>query len=132
VAVLSHDCRARVLVVEDEPYTRQVIGMRLGFAGFDVDEAECSHDAIRLYDEHPFDVVVTDIFLPGEDGISLIQDLRRRRPDLPIVAITGGGVHHDLSALRVAAALGAGALLVKPFRAEELVAAVRRVLQIAG
>jgi CheY-like chemotaxis protein len=84
--------------------------------------------ALSLPDALRFDVVVTDIFMPEEDGIELIQNLRRQRSDLPIVAFSGGGSHHDLSALQVAAAFGAGVVLQKPFSGDELVTAIRRVL----
>jgi CheY-like chemotaxis protein len=122
----------RLLFVDDEEDERALASVQLGAEGFEVVEAENGREALRIFDESPFDVVVTDIFMPDEDGIELIQALRRRQPQLPIVAITGGGTHHDTSALRVAAALGAGALLLKPFRSAELVAAIRRVLETAG
>jgi CheY-like chemotaxis protein len=122
----------RVLYVDDEAEERALASVQLGSEGFEVIVAANGVEALRIFDDTPIDVVVTDIFMPDEDGIELIQDLRRRRPMLPIVAITGGGTHHDTSALRVAAALGAGALLLKPFRSSELVVAIRRVLESAG
>jgi CheY-like chemotaxis protein len=127
----SVDAPVRVLFVDDHPDARALARVQLELEGFEVVEAENGIEALRVFDEVPVDVVVTDIFMPDEDGIELIQDLRRRRPKLPIVAITGGGPHHDTVALRVAAALGAGAMLLKPVDAEDLVAAIRRVLAAA-
>jgi CheY-like chemotaxis protein len=120
----------RVLFVDDDLAECEVARIQLGAAGFTVLTAASTVEALAVFDAHEVDVVVTDIYMPGEDGIALIQDLRRRRPWLPIVAITGGGIHQDTSPLRVAAALGAGALLLKPFQVDELVGAIQRLLVV--
>jgi DNA-binding response OmpR family regulator len=70
--------------------------------------------------------------MPEEDGIELMLKLRLRRHDLPVVAISVGGTLSNVSVLRVAAALGAGAMLHKPFSADELVTAIRHVLKVVG
>jgi CheY-like chemotaxis protein len=121
----------RVLFVDDDMQTRASISVLLGELGFVAVTAANGLVALHLFDKIEVDVVVTDIFMPEEDGIELIQDLRRRRSDLPIVAFSGGGSHHDLSALHVAAAFGAGAVLQKPFSGAELVAAIRHVVGAA-
>jgi CheY-like chemotaxis protein len=118
----------RVLFVDDDLDVRETTRIQLGAAGFMVLTAANGIEALSLFDALVVDVVVTDIFMPDEDGIELIQDLRRRKPRLPIVAITDGGPRRDTTVLRVAAALGAGALLLKPFSADELVTAIRRVV----
>jgi two-component system, NtrC family, C4-dicarboxylate transport response regulator DctD len=124
--------RVRVLIVDDHDQVRRMTRQMLELEGFEVVEAGRTREALTLFDAHEIDVVVTDIYMPGEDGIALIQDLRRRRANVPVVAITGGGEHHDTSPLRVAAALGAGALLQKPFRFTELAGAIRRLVEAAG
>jgi DNA-binding NtrC family response regulator len=121
----------QVLFVDDDLDARRHARALLGAAGFHVVTAESGISALSLVEWLGVDVVVTDIIMPEADGIELIQNLRRRRPALPIVAITGGGAHRDMEALRVAAALGAGAVLEKPFRSDALVAAIRRVLEAA-
>jgi CheY-like chemotaxis protein len=121
--------KVKVLFVDDDLGAREFALILLGAAGFDVVTATNGVTALALVDAIAFDIVVTDIFMPGEDGIELIQDLRRRRPKLPVVAITGGGTHRDMSALKVASALGAGAVLEKPFSSDVLVAAIRSVLE---
>jgi CheY-like chemotaxis protein len=126
------DRQVRVLAVDDEPDTRSLLRTQLTLEGFAVVVAANGQEAMSIFDEGGVDVVVTDIFMPHEDGIELIQNLRRRDPNLPIVAVTGGGYHNDTSALRVAAALGAGALLLKPVEVQDLIAAIRRVLKAAG
>jgi DNA-binding response OmpR family regulator len=129
---ISGDVRPiRVLFVDDDLDAREAARVQLSTAGFTPLTAGNGLEALSLFDALVIDVVVTEIFMPDEDGIELIQDLRRRRPRLPIVAITDGGPRHDTTVLRVAAALGAGALLLKPFSADELDTAIRRVLELA-
>jgi two-component system, chemotaxis family, chemotaxis protein CheY len=118
----------RVLFVDDEPAVREIAALWLHAAGFDVVTAADGVSALRHFDAARFDVVVTDIFMPEVDGIELIQDLRRRRPELPVVAISGGGTYRDNSALIVASSLGADAALLKPFDCGELVAVIRHAV----
>jgi CheY-like chemotaxis protein len=120
--------RECVLVVDDDSAARSLLRVYLERAGFAVVEAEDGLDAARVLEAQDVDVVVTDVFMPEQDGIELVQGLRRDRPDLPIVVVSGGDRSHDTFMLRVAEALGAGAVLRKPVRAEELVAAIRRLL----
>jgi two-component system, OmpR family, response regulator len=119
-----------VLFVDDDPDAREIASIQLASAGFDVVTAANSVEALALFDTLAVDVVVTDIFMPAEDGIELIQDVRAREPRFPIVAISGGSLRH-LKALGVASTLGADALLEKPCGAGELVAAIRLVLEAA-
>jgi DNA-binding NtrC family response regulator len=118
----------RVLVVDDDPGLRRFLPKALAIHKFEVLVAASVVEALYLFVSRPVDVVVTDIFMPDEDGIQLIQEIRRHRPRFPIVAMTGGGPLRDMSALDVAAAQGANALLRKPFSVADLVASIRRVL----
>jgi DNA-binding response OmpR family regulator len=129
----SDDVRpVRVLFVDPDLDTRESARVQLQDAGFLPVTAASAVEALALLDALVVDVVVTEIYMPDEDGIELIQDIRRRRAKLPIVAVAGDGPRHDRAVLRVAAALGAGAMLHKPFRGDELVAAIRLVLEAAG
>jgi CheY-like chemotaxis protein len=121
----------RVLFVDDEGDVREIARVQLRAAGFEVVTAASGVEALALFDARRFDVVVTDLFMPERDGIELIQDLRAREPGLPIVAISGASPHH-LTALEVAKELGADATLHKPYGADELVRAIRRVVEAVG
>jgi two-component system, chemotaxis family, chemotaxis protein CheY len=121
----------RVLFVDPDLDSRESARTQLTAAGFQVLSAANGVEALSLLDALVVDVVVTEIYMPDEDGIELIQALRRRRPKLPVVAITDDGPRRDRAMLRVAAALGAGAMLHKPFSADELVAVIRRLVEIA-
>jgi CheY-like chemotaxis protein len=119
----------RILLVDDNDELRRVMRIRLALEGYDVVEAADGFEAIRLFEREPTDVVVTDIYMPVEDGIELIGELRRYIPRVPIVAMSGGGSREDGTALEVATAFGADEVLEKPFRADALIAAIRRVLE---
>jgi CheY-like chemotaxis protein len=113
----------RVLFVDDDADAREIASIQLASAGFEVVTAANSVEALALFDSLTLDVVVTDIFMPWEDGTELIQDVRARKPRFPIVAISGGG----LKALGAASALGADVVIEKPCGADEIVAAIRLV-----
>jgi CheY-like chemotaxis protein len=91
--------------------------------GFEVVDARNGVEALARFDAVEVDIVVTDIFMPEKDGIELIQDLRLRRPTLPIVAINGSD-RRDTTGLEVSVKLGAGASLRKPFTADDFLAAI--------
>ena len=67
------------------------------------------------------DVVVTDILMPEKDGIELLMELRERAPDLPVIAISGGGRISSLNYLETASAMGAVAVFNKPFNEKFLI-----------
>jgi DNA-binding NtrC family response regulator len=122
----------QVLIVDDDEDVRRVTRVLLSLEGFDVVEAGSAYEAIARFDALPSDVVVTDLFLAGEGGIQLVQDLRHRRPSVPIVAISGEESECLPVALLVAASLSAVVVLEKPFGGDDLVAAIRRALQIGS
>jgi CheY-like chemotaxis protein len=121
--------KVQVLFVDDDSDAREIALIQLDAAGFKVTTAANGLTALALFDALHFDVVVTDIFMPEEDGLELIQNLRGRRPALPIVAVTGGGRRRDTSVLDAALAFGAGAVIEKPISGDALVAAILRVLE---
>ena len=82
--------REVVLVVEDEPFIRIATADILRLAGFEVFEAAGGADALEaLANGHEVSAVVTDIRMPGMDGLALSREVRSRWPDLPIVFVTG-------------------------------------------
>lgn len=120
--------RPRVLCVDDEPVILQILHRLLEVQGFE--PVTCSNpiDAVATFADGAFDVVITDIHMPGMDGLSLMRALRQRQPELPVVVVTGHGtVDTAIQALRE----GATGMLVKPFTGDELLAEVRRALSSA-
>lgn len=121
-----------VLVVDDDKSTRDIIRMILLSQGFAVQTAVNGTEAIKLLACHDFDLVITDLFMPEKDGIETIREIRAKRPEIKIIAISGGagGVGHEC--LAVTKYLGASATLKKPFNDETLLETIRTVLSADG
>ena len=112
--------RPRVLLVDDEPVVREVLAAQLGEAGYEVAEGGDGAAALDLLDRGaPCDILVTDLAMPGMDGVALIRAAQGRRPGLPAILVTGYA--GDAAALAVGAAVdGTFALLRKPVTAQRL------------
>ena len=119
---------ASVLVVDDEKSVRYMLRQVLERTGYRVFEASNGHEALRVLDEHNADLLIIDIIMPKKDGIETVIEIRRRSPDLPIVAISGGGGPPNLSYLDIARKFGADHILRKPFSVVELLNVVNKAL----
>lgn len=120
---------AKVLVIDDVEAVRQAMALVLENAGHEVSQASDGLEGIRCLRESPFDLLITDVLMPGADGIEVIKEARQKSPNLKVIAMSGGG--HRLPAgfsLKMAQAFGAKAVLYKPFENAELVEVVRSVL----
>ena len=117
--------RPRILVAEDEPAIRALIAKTLTAADYDVDEAPDGLRAIERLQEAPYDLLVTDLMMPGMDGLSVIREGRRKTPDLPVVIISG---HATQASAIEAINLGVNGFLTKPFRVVRVLAVVARAL----
>jgi DNA-binding NtrC family response regulator len=115
-----------ILVVEDEEALRMTISANLELEGFEVVEAASGPEAIARIDERRFDIVLTDIRMPGMDGVELFDEIRRRQPDVPVVLMTAFALQE-----RVDQAVGNGAFMVlpKPFEMDHLVTALATALR---
>lgn len=116
---------ARILAVEDDPAGRDLLAETLRRLGHDVVIVESASEALRQLRESPPHIMVTDIVMPGMDGIELLREARANNPNLPVIAVTGGcmGLVEPLAALMQA--LGAE-VLTKPFLPTDLLAALER------
>jgi two-component system cell cycle response regulator DivK len=116
-----------VLVVEDDPATRQFYSDVLARDGFAIDQAHNGNQALAKAFEMPPDLILTDIAVPGMDGIELCRRLRAdaRTRAVPVLAITGYGDRHYPDRARGA---GADHVLIKPCDADMLVREARRLL----
>lgn len=119
---------ARILVIDDEPDICNLLREILSLAGYDVRTALDGNSAMTLLRQKPADLIITDIFMPGKEGIETIMDLRRDFPGVKIVAMSGGGKTGELSYLRDAVQLGAFGTIFKPFRGDEILRVVREAL----
>jgi CheY-like chemotaxis protein len=119
---------AVLLVIEDDEAMRKLMVRTLSAGKHKVLQAENGREGLALVDEHTPDIVITDILMPQKEGIATIREVQERAPDTRIIAVSGGGMSHNLMFLDVARALGADAVLAKPFRPAQLMAAVDQVL----
>ena len=119
---------ARILIIDDEPNLRSMLRRMLYQAGHQVSEAGNGAEGIELYEQDRPDLIITDILMPKKEGIETIIALHRADPDLPIIAISGGGRSGGMDFLCVAEKLGACHTLSKPFRGDQLLSAVSESL----
>ncbi len=119
---------ARVLVIDDDEQTRTLVRHMLSREGHEVVEAVDGADGLRLFGKSPPDLVLTDINMPGLDGHEVITAIRVLHPEVPIIAVSGGGAIAKDELLVKASALGAVEIIMKPFEFTQLVGAVKRAL----
>ena len=117
-----------ILVVEDEEHFRDIIKQVLELEGHHVSLAGSGEEAVKLCQGLTFDLVITDLVMPGMNGLDLTSFLRRFHPNLPVLVFSGASE----ALLEEAAARGAVLTLRKPFTAEELLAMVDRILKKAN
>ncbi|KJK23952.1 transcriptional regulator [Burkholderiaceae bacterium 16] len=114
-----------ILVIEDDPKTGDYLKKGLRESGYAVDLARTGTDGLHMALEHPYDLVVLDVMLPGIDGWEIMRTLRARR-DLPVIFLTARDhVNDRIHGLE----LGADDYLVKPFSFIELVLRIRTLLR---
>jgi two-component system copper resistance phosphate regulon response regulator CusR len=116
----------RILVAEDHPSLARSIADGLRDEGYAVDLTFDGGEALHLAATNPYDAIVLDIMLPGRDGFSIFQALRRRDVQVPILCLTArDGIADRVKGLD----LGADDYLVKPFNWDELLARVRSMVR---
>lgn len=122
---------ATVLFVEDQRETRETLTQILRETGYRVTPVESADRALALLNGHTpdFDVIVTDIVMPGMDGVEFVRHLKHAQPDCRVIAISGGSATLPAAyGLQLAQVYAADALLFKPFTPEELQAAISDLL----
>lgn len=121
---------AKILVVEDAaPVRRAIVAVLTTLGGHEVTAAADGNAGMAVLESAPIDLAVTDIWMPGEDGIAFLRRAKALHPTLPVIVVTGGGPAFppiELS-LSVVEAHGADAVLIKPFEDADLLAAVERL-----
>jgi DNA-binding NtrC family response regulator len=119
---------ARILIIDDDPPLRGVLAEALSRAGHEVSMAEDGRQGIEMFRAAPADVVVTDLIMPGQEGLETIMQLRSEFPAVPIIAMSGGMVNSSLY-LNMARRFGALQTLSKPFTADEILGAIGEALK---
>lgn len=114
---------SEVLLVDDEPGIRKVLGMTLEDMGYRVDTAENGREALVMFQKKAYWLVLTDIKMPEMDGIQLLQNIKAQRPDTEVIMITG---HGDLDLAIRSLQLEAVDFISKPIRNDILEIALKR------
>lgn len=121
-----------VLVIDDQTEIRKMARRILSMAGHSVIEAEDGAAGLKLLASHRPAIVLTDILMPGIEGMETIFAIRRTAPEVKVIAMSGSGLEGGFDYLEMAGRAGADAVLPKPFRARELTAIVDRLLPAAS
>src|SRR5512133_2949887 len=119
---------AKILVFDDEPSILLMLKKMLEKAGHDVDVALNGREGLEMFEKNKPDLLITDIIMPEKEGLETIFELRRKYPDLKIIAISGGGRIGPDGYLPGAKLLGANAVFTKPLVPKEFVQAVSDLL----
>ncbi len=115
---------AKILVIDDDPSIQTMLKKMLEKAGHEVDIACNGREGLDKIECCPPDLLVTDIVMPEKEGLELIFYLRRKNPELKIIAISGGGRFNYEGYLTSAKHLGADLIFQKPLVHKEFVQAV--------
>ena len=124
-ATVASAARPRVLVVDDEAAIRDLLAKTLALSEYDVDVAPDGRAALERLRIIPYDLLITDLKMPGVDGLTVIREARRLKPDIPVIIITG--FSSEASAIE-AVNLGVSGYLTKPFRVPRVLAAAAKAL----
>ena len=115
-----------VLVVDDEPAIRQVLSSALSKAGYPVEAAGSAAEALAKLAAAPFDVVLSDVFMPVMDGIELLREARTRGHEATFIMVTAfASVDSAIDAIRA----GAWDYITKPVRNEEILHRLEQTIQ---
>ena len=116
---------ARILIIDDEPQLRSMICATLEHEGHQVRTAASGREAIEMLAANEFDLVLSEVAVRDWDGITLMEDIRKQLPQLPVVMVTA---NHDINVAIDSMHRGAYDYLLKPFEREQLLATVERAL----
>jgi two-component system cell cycle sensor histidine kinase/response regulator CckA len=118
---------ATILIIDDHHATRSMLSTALNHAGYTVIVAATGLDGLEQCQEHPIDLIITDILMPGTDGLTVIAILKRGRPNAKLIAMTG--TRDEKNFLDAAKVLGADAIIQKPVDLASLFDIVKQQLR---
>ncbi len=117
---------ARILLVDDDESLRETLAANLELDGLEIVEADCASRALELASAEEFDAVLSDVRMPGMGGVDLFLELKRLRPELPVVLMTAFSTEDTV---RRAVSAGVFAVLAKPFDVERTLRTLQRALR---
>ena len=122
----------KILVVDDEQQVREMTSEMLSSFGFDVVSASTTEEAVNLCSDSSIDMILTDIVMPDRNGLDLIIEIKKLYPEIPILAMSGGGgITGRYDYLEIAKLVGAKNIIRKPFNLIELKTAISDILGVS-
>ncbi|MBS0663819.1 MAG: response regulator [Verrucomicrobia bacterium] len=118
---------ARILIIDDDDALRGIIVKSLTFAGHQVQQTDDGRKGVAMFRADPTELVITDMVMPGQEGMETIKILHKEYPDLKIIAMSGGLEGSELY-LELTKRLGAAYTLTKPFTLQQLKEAIEIVM----
>jgi len=120
---------AHILVIDDEADIRTILEALLTREGHTVDSTDNGEAGLRLADQNRYDLVISDVLMPGMDGLEVVTRIRQKFPDMRIIVMTGGTAKIDKGMLlSMTQALKAFKVVTKPISFKELKDAVNEIL----
>jgi len=116
----------KILVIDDEPVVLNSCRKVLEEDGFDVYLVPSADEALKAMKKEVFDLLLVDVKMPKHDGIYLIQKVKEKWPDVPIIVMSG---YPTPDTITDGAKMGADAFIAKPFTPDELLETIRQVIQ---
>jgi DNA-binding response OmpR family regulator len=120
---------ARILIIDDEAMIRDLLVNILEREGYETVTASGGKDGIKIHQENPADLIITDLLMPEKDGLETIMELRRDFKDVKIIAMSGGGKIDPETYLQIAKTMGAIEIITKPFDLRELLKTIQELLE---
>jgi len=117
----------RILLIDDDPLVRFALATMLRDQSYEVVTADNGFLGMKLLRDTDPDIVVTDIIMPDQEGFETIIEVKREHPHIKVIAISGGLRQGNLDILPMAKALGADAVIAKPFEPSQLIDEIKRL-----
>ena len=119
--------KMKLLIVDDNENFLELLVEFLTLEGYEVERSIDGNDAKNKFIEFKPDIVLTDVVMPGSDGIELLVELRKIDSDIRIIVMSGGNRGHADTYLHMADKLGADAILSKPFELADLLIEIKKI-----
>lgn len=121
--------RARILVIDDEPDICETLDVVLSLAGYEVVTAKSGDDGIARAEQQPFQLVITDLLMPGTSGVDTLAAMKRIDPRTAVIVVSGYASEEEALRCRTE---GAARILDKPFQLDDLLQVVQAALRDGG
>lgn len=123
---------ARILIIDDDALVVATIKSVLKRTPHEVSACNSGREAVALIHAQDFDLAICDMIMPDMEGLETITHLRRLKPSMPVIAISGGGRTKNMDFLRFAESLGAVDSLRKPFASDDILAVIGKHITTSG